>query len=284
MGANLHAQAVSTLLLLHIVILAVVQGISEFLPVSSSGHLVLLPKIARWQDQGLNIDIAVHVGTLGAVLVYFWRDILAIFLGFFAGKRRERRAGRMLGFYILASLPPVIVAGGALAYFEPDFFRSPLIVAYTMIIFGVILWLADRIGMTVRRVEHMNYSSAIIIGLAQILALVPGTSRSGITMTAARFLGFERSAAARFSMLMSIPVIVAAGAVAGRDLIEAGQPIVTGDAGLAAALSFVTALITIAILMQLLKRISFMPFIIYRLILGVVLLVVYYGFGWSLEV
>ena len=272
------------MLLLHIVILAAVQGISEFLPVSSSGHLVLLPKIAGWQDQGLNIDIAVHVGTLGAVLAYFWRDILAIILGFFGGKRRQRRAGRMLGLYILVSVPPVIIAGGLLAYFAPDFFRSPLIVAYTMIIFGVILWFADRVGMTVRRVEHMSFGSAFIIGLAQILALVPGTSRSGITMTAARFLGFERTAAARFSMLMSIPVIIGAGAVAARNLIESGEPIVTGDAGLAAALAFVTALITIAVLMQLLKRMSFTPFVLYRLFLGIVLLVLYYGFDWTLAV
>lgn len=272
------------MLLLHIVILAVVQGISEFLPVSSSGHLVLLPIIAGWQDQGLNIDIAVHVGTLGAVLVYFWRDIVAIILGLLGGKRRERRAGRLLGLYLLASLPPVIVAGGLLAYFAPDFFRSPLIVAYTMVVFGVILWIADRVGMTVRRVEHMNLSSALIIGLAQVLALIPGTSRSGITITAARFLGFERAAAARFSMLMSIPVIVAAGAVAARDLMQAGEPIITGDAGLAAALAFVTALVTIAVLMQLLKRMSFLPFVVYRLFLGVVLLVLYYGFGWTLVI
>jgi len=178
----------------------------------------------------------------------------------------------------------VIVAGGLLAYFAPDYFRSPLIVAYTMIIFGVILWLADRVGITVRRVEHMNYGSALIIGLAQILALVPGTSRSGITMTAARFLGFERAAAARFSMLMSIPVIVAAGAVAGRELAQSGAPIVTGDAGLAAAIAFVTALISIAGLMNLLKRMSFTPFVIYRLILGAALLVLYYGLGWPLAV
>jgi undecaprenyl-diphosphatase len=275
------------LLLLHIVILAVVQGITEFLPVSSSGHLVLLPNLAGWQDQGLNIDIAVHVGTLGAVVVYFWRDIWTIILGFIGGRRlerRERRAGRLLGLTILASLPPVIVAGGLLAYFAPDLFRSPLIVAYTMILFGVVLWFADRLGMTVRRVEHMTYGSAIIIGLAQILALVPGTSRAGITITAARFLGFERAAAARFSMLMSIPVIVAAGAVAGRDLMRAGAPIITGDAGLAAGLAFVTALVSIAVLMRVLRHMSFMPFVIYRLFLGVVLLVLYYGFDWTLAI
>ncbi len=270
------------MLLLHIVILAIVQGISEFLPVSSSGHLVLLPYLAGWQDQGRNIDIAVHVGTLGAVLVYFWRDIWAILAGFAGGRRRERRAGRALGIHLLVSLPPVLVAGALLVTFAPDLFRSPLIVAWTMLIFGVLLWLADRVGMTVRRIEHMTVGSAFIIGAAQVLALVPGTSRSGITMTAARFLGFERGEAARFSMLMSIPVIIAAGAVAARDMAQSGEPILTGDAGLAAAISFVTALFSIAILMLMLKRVSFAPFVIYRLFLGVVLLVLYYGFGWSL--
>jgi len=269
------------LLLLHLVILAVVQGISEFLPVSSSGHLVLLPRLAGWQDQGLNIDIAVHVGTLGAVLVYFYRDIWAILRGFLGGKKRERREGRALGLQILVSLPPVIVAGGLMAYFAPEIFRSPLIVAWTMLGFGVLLWLADHVGMTVRRVEHMTYGSAFIIGMAQILALLPGTSRSGITMTAARFLGFERGAAARFSMLMSIPVIVAAGAVAGRDLALSGEPVITGDAGIAAAIAFVTALLSIAVLMLMLKRLSFTPFVIYRMFLGIVLLVLYYGFGWT---
>ncbi len=270
------------MLLLHLIILAVVQGISEFLPVSSSGHLVLLPHMAGWQDQGLNIDIAVHVGTLGAVLVYFHRDIWAILRGFLGGKQRERKAGRALGFHILVSLPPVIVAGGLMAYFAPEIFRSPLIVAWTMLGFGVLLWFADRVGMTVRRVEHMTYGSAFIIGMAQILALLPGTSRSGITMTAARFLGFERGAAARFSMLMSIPVIVAAGAVAGRDLVETGEPVVTGDAGIAAAIAFLTALLSIVVLMLMLKRMSFTPFVIYRVFLGIVLLVFYYGFGWTL--
>ena len=269
------------MLLLHIVILAIVQGISEFLPVSSSGHLVLLPHLAGWQDQGRDIDIAVHVGTLGAVLVYFWRDIWAILTGFTGGRRRERRVGRALGIHLLVSLPPVLLAGGLLVTFAPDLFRSSLIVAWTVLIFGVLLWIADRVGMTLRRVEHMTVGSAVIIGAAQILALVPGTSRSGITMTAARFLGFERGEAARFSMLMSIPVIVAAGAVAARDLAQSGEPILTGDAGLAAAIAFVTALLSIAVLMLMLKRVSFTPFVVYRLFLGIVLLVLYYGFDWS---
>ena len=268
--------------LLHLTILAVVQGISEFLPVSSSGHLILLPNLAGWQDQGRNIDIAVHVGTLGAVLVYFHRDIWRVLCGFLGINRREYRAGRALGFHLLVSLPPVIIGGGLMAYFAPEIFRSPLIVAWTTLGFGALLWLADHIGMTFRRVEHMTYGSAFIIGMAQVLALLPGTSRSGITITAARFLGFERGSAARFSMLMSIPVIVAAGAVAGHDLVTAGDPIVTSGAGIATAIAFLTALLSIAILMQMLKRVSLMPFVIYRLFLGISLLVLYYGFGWTL--
>lgn len=259
--------------LLHLIVLTIVQGITEFLPVSSSGHLVLIPRIACWPDQGLNLDIAVHVGTLAAVLVYFWRDIGHILLGLIGGKSRERRAGRALAVNILISLPPVLLVGGAIAFLAPEFFRSPFITAWAMLGFAFVLWFTDRFGLTVRRVEHMTVGRAFAIGMAQVLALIPGTSRSGITMSAARMLGFERAEAARFSMLMSIPVIVAAGAVAGYDLYKNDQPIVTGDAGLAAALSFITALAAIAVLMSLLKRLSFTPFVIYRVLLGVALLV-----------
>jgi undecaprenyl-diphosphatase len=265
------------LLLLHLIILSVVQGITEFLPISSSGHLILLPHMAGWQDQGINIDIAVHVGTLGAVLVYFHRDLWAILRGFLGGRSRERKAGRALGFYILVSLPPVLVAGGLLAYFAPEIFRSPLIVAWTMLGFGVVLWLADRIGMTVRRVEHMTFGSALIIGLAQVLALLPGTSRSGITMTAARFIGMERPDAARFSLLLSIPTIIAAGTLSGIDIYQSGNAQLAADAFVAAGLAFIFALIAIALMMAWLRRASFTPFVVYRILLGGFLLAVVYG-------
>jgi len=267
--------------ILHLAILAIVQGITEFLPVSSSGHLVLLPNLAGWEDQGLNIDVATHVGTLGAVIIYFWRDILSIPASFVVRKRRDLRVARQLGLNILVSLPPVLIAGACLVYFAPDFFRSPIIIAYTMIVFAVILWVADRIGLTIRRVEHMTIASAALIGLVQMIALIPGTSRSGVTITAARFLGFERAAAARFSMLISIPVIAAAGASSGKELLLTKSEVVTTEAGIAAGLAFATALIAISVFMRFLKSYSFTPFIIYRLLLGCALLILFYGLDWS---
>ena len=260
---------------LHIAVLTIIQGITEFLPVSSSGHLVLLPAVAGWQDQGLVMDMAVHVGTLAAVLVYFWRDLWQILLGFVGGhwRRRDRRLGRALFGYLVVSAIPVIVAGGVLFLYAPTALRSPEVVAWATIGFGVLLYFADRIGLTVREVEHMTLGHAFFIGLVQVLALVPGASRSGVTMTAARWLGYERPAAARFAMLMSIPVIGASGAVAGLEIAKRGDPIVYFDTALAAALSFVMALMAIALLLALLRWVSFTPFVVYRLLLGGAVLV-----------
>ena len=260
---------------LHIVVLTIIQGITEFLPVSSSGHLVLVPLVTGWQDQGLVMDVAVHVGTLAAVLVYFWRDLGQIVLGWLGGKwgRRDRRLGRALGFYVAVSAVPVIVAGGAIYALGHAVLRDPEIVAWATVGFGILLYLADRMGMTIRTVEHLTFAHVLFIGFAQVLALVPGASRSGVTMTAARWLGYERPAAARFAMLMSIPVIAASGAVAGFEVWQQGDPIVYGSAGLAAALSFLVALIAIAGLLALIRRVSFTPFVIYRLALGGAVLV-----------
>ena len=183
---------------LHILVLTIVQGITEFLPVSSSGHLVLVPLVTGWQDQGLVMDVAVHVGTLAAVLVYFWRDLGQIVLGWIGGnwRRHDRRLGRALGFYLVVSAIPVIVAGGVIYLLGHETLRNPEVVAWATIGFGILLYLADRIGLTVREVEHTTLGHAFFIGLAQVLALIPGASRSGVTMTAARWLGYERPAAA----------------------------------------------------------------------------------------
>ena len=264
---------------LHIAVLTIIQGITEFLPVSSSGHLVLVPVVTGWQDQGLVMDVAVHVGTLAAVLVYFWRDLLQIVLGFVGGhwRRRDRRLGRALFGYLVVSAIPVIVAGGLLYLLAPTALRDPAVVAWATIGFGVLLYAADRGGLTVREVEHMSLGHAFFIGVFQVLALVPGASRSGVTMTAARLLGYERPAAARFAMLMSIPVIAASGTVAGLEVARRGDPIITHDAVLAAVLSFAVALLAIAVLLALLRRVSFTPFVIYRLLLGgAVLIWLYY--------
>ena len=265
--------------LLHLVILAIVQGVTEFLPVSSSGHLVLMPSLLGWEDQGLNIDIAVHVGTLGAVLVYFWRDLVAICISLFTRNASHSPENRILAKCLLISALPVLAAGAILVIFYPTAFRSPEIVAYTMILFGILLWVADRVGLTTKKLDQIRFRDALVIGLFQILALVPGTSRSGITITGARFLGYNRQSAARFSMLMSIPVILAAGGVTGIKLLEDDQTFLTGNEWIAAALAFGAALISIAFLIRILQHISFVPFVLYRIALGVALLCVYYYYG-----
>jgi undecaprenyl-diphosphatase len=257
--------------LLQLVILAAVQGITEFLPVSSSGHLILTSELAGWPDQTLKIDVAVHIGTLAAVMLYFWRDLWSIVSDSLRPPKRGhsgRRPGRRLLFYLLIGTVPVLFAGALVHLYAGDALRNPTLIAATTIGFGVLLWLADHYGITVRRIEHMTLGSVLLIGFSQMLAIVPGTSRSGITMTAARIAGFERVAAAHFSMLLSIPVIIAAGAVAGWELHRAGDAQVTGDAAIAAALAFAIALIAIWFLMQFVRRSSFTPFVIYRLLLG----------------
>lgn len=256
----------------HLAVIAVVQGITEFLPVSSSGHLVLIPAAAGWADQGLVLDVAVHAGTLAAVVVYFRRDLGRVLAGAMGIGRGERRAGRALGLRLAVSAVPALATGGAIAALAPSVFRDPAIVGWTTLGFGIVLYAADRFGMTMRRVADMSLRDAVVIGLAQALALVPGTSRSGITMTAARFLGYERTEAARFSMLMSVPVIAAAALAAGWELARRGDAVVAADAVLAAALSFATALAAIAALLALLRRTSFTPFAIYRVLLGAALL------------
>ena len=254
--------------LLHVIVVAVVQGITEFLPISSSGHLVLIPAVTGWPDQGVQVDVAAHVGSLGAVFLYFRQDIGALIVGLFRALVFRPDAGaRMLGLLIIATVPAV-AAGAALAAVAPDLFRNTTVIAWTMTVGAVLLYAADQLGLRIKRIEHMGASEALAIGLAQALALIPGTSRAGITMTAARIFGFERREAARFSMLLSIPVIIGAGILSGAQLIERGDPVLTGAAVLAAAFSFVAAWAAIAILMRWLQDASFTPLVIYRLLLG----------------
>jgi undecaprenyl-diphosphatase len=263
---------------LHIVVLTLVQGITEFLPISSSGHLVLVPIFTGWPDQGLIMDVAVHVGTLGAVVLYFWRDVISMLKGLLkVAQGRNDPHAKLSGLIVLGTIP-VIAAGYGLNYFGVGGLRSLDVIAWTTLGFGVVLWIADKAGMTLRRVEHLGISDALIIGFAQVLALVPGTSRSGITMSAARLLGVERGDAARFSILLSIPTIIGAGTLAGLNLYSAGDMRLTVDVVLAAGLSLVTALVTISFLMAWLKHSSFAPFALYRIILGGGLLGLSYGY------
>ncbi len=266
------AEGGGTLSLLHIVVLALVQGITEFLPISSSAHLILVPTLTGWPDQDLVIDVAVHVGTLGAVMVYLWRDLYEMLLGLGQmAKRHKSPGGRLLGLLILATIP-VMIAGYLLNDYATTLFRSVEIIAWTTLVFGVLLFAVDKLSMQVRRIDHMGWGAALFIGASQVLALVPGTSRSGITMTAARMLGFERRDAARFSMLLSIPTILGAGVLKGMEIYRAEDAQLGRDAILSAGLAFVAALAAIALMMAWLKRASFTPFALYRVALSAFLL------------
>ena len=268
--------------LLHVAILAVVQGITEFLPISSSGHLVMTWELfdrfgwqvpENTQGERLTLDVAVHVGTLLAVCLYFWRDIAQIALGLTRLLMGQTSPGARLAFHLILGSIPLIVVG----YFFRDAITESLrdirIVAWATIGFAVLLLIADRFGLTVRRVEHLGAAGAVFIGLAQVLAFIPGTSRSGITMTAARFLGFERLEAARFSLLLSIPAIFGAGTLTGLDLYESGNMRLGFDALAAATISFVVAFLAIVLMLRWLRAAGFLPFVLYRLILGAALLI-----------
>ncbi|MGY9005053.1 MAG: undecaprenyl-diphosphate phosphatase [Alphaproteobacteria bacterium] len=266
---------------IQILTIAIVQGITEFLPISSQAHLILVPRFTGWCDQGLLMDIAVHVGTLMAVMVYFWRECFSMGKGALdIARARKTKEGTLLLCIVLATLP-VIAGGYTMKEYLGWDLRSLTVIGWATLGFGVLLWMADRWGLRVRRVEHMTFGTAFIIGCAQVLALIPGTSRSGITMTAARMFGFERADAARFSMLMAIPVILAAGTLTGLDLAKAGNVQLTRDAIMAGGLALFTALVAIAALMGWLRKSSFAPFVIYRILLGVGLLVAAYGFGFD---
>jgi len=263
---------------LQIVVLAIVQGVTEFLPVSSSGHLILVPYATDWPDQGLAVDVAAHVGTLAAVFAYFWRDIWHLIVGFgrlCLGHRDT--AGRLdgnglLAVYIVIATVPALLVGYLIYRNLGDGLRSVELVAWTMIAFAVVLYAADRLGMTVRRLDDMRLGHAVVIGCAQAIAFLPGTSRSGITMVAARLFGYQRTDAARFSFLLSIPAIAAGGVLEGYELWQTGSSDAMRDAVATGVLSAIAGLAAIAVLMAWLRRSTFTPFVIYRLLLGAVLL------------
>ncbi|MCR4378962.1 MAG: undecaprenyl-diphosphate phosphatase [Rhodospirillales bacterium] len=264
--------------LLHIAILALVQGITEFLPISSSAHLVLAPWALGWPDQGIIIDVAVHVGTLGAVMAYLWRDIARMLSGLWRmTKGKGVNDGAKLAFFLVLGTVPVVAVGYWMHKTMPDGIRSIEIIGWATLSFGVLLWLIDRFGLTVRRMEHLGLSDVVIIGTSQVLALIPGTSRSGITMTAGRMLGMERPDCARFSMLLSIPTIVGAGLLKGLQLYQSNDAMQIGTALSAMGLAFVAAIIAITLMMAWLKRASFTPFVLYRIALGGFLLSMAYG-------
>jgi len=265
-----------------IIVLAVVQGITEFLPISSSGHLILIPFLTGWPDQGQFTDVMVHLGTLLAILIYFWRDVWRILVGAAMLVRGKITDDGRLAIYILLSTIPAVLFGLVLDHFDfGDLDRNVTVVAWNTLIYGVLMLVADRVGPQVKTIDNVTLPSALAIGVAQALALIPGTSRSGVTMTAARFLGFTRPDAARFSFLLGIPAIAAAGVLKLSKALSNCQAI-TLDEIECAALTFLAGLAAIAFLMAMLKRVTFFPFVLYRMVLGGFLLVLVYVYGMQL--
>lgn len=260
----------------HLVLVAIVQGITEFLPVSSSGHLILLPNLTGLDDQGLVIDVAVHVGTLGAVILYFWRDVRRAIFGLFRlGDTSHPDARLALG--LIVATVPVVLAGLALKLSGYDEnLRTITVVGWTTLVFGIILYWADQRGPTRKTSQDWTLRDAVTMGLWQVLALIPGTSRSGITITAARQLGYERGEAARLAMLMSIPTILASGTLIGVEVAATMDAAAARDSAIAAVFAFFAALGALHFMMRLLKSVSFTPYVIYRIALGVVLLAIAY--------
>ncbi|MFV0358535.1 undecaprenyl-diphosphate phosphatase [Tropicimonas sp.] len=265
--------------LFHLLLVAILQGLTEFLPVSSSAHLILLPSLTGMEDQGLAIDVAVHVGTLFAVVLYFRSDVALALRGIPRLLRgRTDTPGAKLAFLLGVATIPVVIAGFILAVTGlEERMRSIAVIGWTMLIFGVVLYWADQKGAEVRETGDWTLRDAVIMGLWQAVALIPGTSRSGATITGARLLGYRRPDAARLSMLMSIPTIVASGALLGIRVAHEGDWSMMRDASIAAAFAFVSALLALTLMMRLLQSVSFTPYVIYRVILGVVLLMIAYG-------
>lgn len=264
--------------LFHLVLVALIQGITEFLPVSSSGHLILLPGLTGMVDQGQVIDVAAHLGTLCAVIAFFRTDVaLAI-----AGTLRLARGkidtqGAWLALCLLIATVPVMVVGLILKLTGlDDAMRSVAVIGWAMLIFGFVLYWADQKGTTEKTAAQWSLRDAVTMGLWQAVALIPGTSRSGITITAGRMLGYGRSDAARLSMLMSIPTIMASGVLVGADALRTADMAAMRDGGVVAVMSFIAALLALTLMMRLLRSVSFTPYVIYRTILGVVLLWIAY--------
>ena len=264
--------------LLQILALALLQGLTEFLPISSSAHLILLPILLGWEDQGLVFDVAVHLGTLAAVVVYFRSELIAITRGwgtslFGGGKTAESR----LGWAVLIGTIPAGLAGLLLGGKVEFYLRSPMVIAWATIGFGALLWWSDARGRRNRDEYSLTWKDILVIGGAQALALIPGTSRSGITMTAGLALGLDRRSTARFSFLLSIPVILLAGGLKVVELIGDGHAVDWTALILGALISAISAYLCIDFFLKLINRIGMFPFVIYRFLLGMVLI----GMFWS---
>ncbi len=260
--------------LFHLLLIAAIQGLTEFLPVSSSAHLILLPNLTGLDDQGQVIDVAVHIGTLFAVILYFRHDVGMAAAGIprlLTG--RVDTPGSKLAFLLAMATIPVVFFGLALRLtgFD-DAMRSITVIGWTMLIFGLVLYWTDQKGSTEKTAASWTLRDAIILGLWQAVALIPGTSRSGAVISGARALGYGREGAAKLAMLMSIPTIIASGVLLGAEVVADADIAAARDGAIAAGFAFIAALLALTLMMRLLRSVSFTPYVIYRIILGLVLL------------
>jgi undecaprenyl-diphosphatase len=258
--------------LFHAAVLGALQGFAEVLPISSSAHLILVPWLLKWPESGLTFDVALHLGTFLALALYFWRDIIELLVSFFdaVATRRLSTPARRLPFLIIAATVPAAIVGKLFEHQVEDIFRSnPLLIASVLILFGVVLGLADYFGRKRVVLDEIKPTGALTIGLMQCLALVPGVSRSGITITAALMLGFTRESAARFSFLMSLPIVAGAALLKSMHLLKHGIPPGEGLPMLVGiAVSAVTGYISVAFLLRFVQKQSLSPFVWYRVVVG----------------
>lgn len=262
-----------------IIILALIQGLTEFLPISSSAHLILPSAIFGWQDQGLVFDVAVHVGTLMAVMLYFRRDLTRLAVGWLQSLAGKHSTDSKLAWWVILATIPAGLAGLFGAGLIETFMRSPYVIAITTIVFGLVLWYADATAKQQKTMEQLSWKQALLIGLAQAIALIPGTSRSGITMTVGLMLGLDRISAAHFSFLLSIPIIILSGGYQASKLIAEPTHYDISAIVLGTGLSFLSALFCIHVFLKIIDRMGMVPFAIYRLILGAVLILILSNVG-----
>jgi undecaprenyl-diphosphatase len=259
----------------HIIILSVIQGLTEFLPISSSGHLILFPHLIGWQDHGVAFDVAVHVGSLIAVLMYFRADLKPLLMSWLCSMKTGQLTpeSRLVWGVGIGTIPTGLVGVAIVGAGLEDYLRSPLLIAIATIGFGLLLWWADVIGKRERNEYSLTWQDILFIGLAQALALIPGTSRSGITITAALLVGLKRPAAARFSFLLAIPIIILAGGIETVSLINEDITVNWFALLLAVAFSGISAYLCIHTFIKFLDRIGMLPFALYRIVLGILLFI-----------
>lgn len=260
----------------HILALAILQGLTEFLPISSSAHLILLPQLLGWSDQGLAFDVAVHVGTLTAVIVYFRSELILMARDWGSSLigRPQTMESRLVWAVLLGTVPAGL-AGLLLNGIMETSLRSPIVIAFAMIGFGLLLWVSDALGMRVRDEHSLTWKDVLVVGFAQALSLIPGTSRSGITMTAGLSMGLSRRGAARFSFLLAIPLILLAGSFKVVELVRQTDTVDWSALLTGSFASAISAYVCIELFLKLIERIGMFPFVLYRLLLGAVLLVLF---------